>query len=218
MSWRHLISISIKQIPNGKWSENCYIVNSFNKDTLIIDPGGDDTRIINYIGNNNLNAIAVFATHAHYDHIGSIKTIKDKFSIPLFLHSKDKRILKTANLYATLFDGIGQIPIPSIDHYFDQIEKKEIVESFSIEVMHTPGHTWGSICILIEDCLFSGDTIFKGKIGRTDLPGGDEQALKTSLKLISKLPKQTIIFPGHGAPTTIGNELKYNKSFIEAIK
>ena len=179
-----MIELNIKTITNGKWKENCYVVSNVNNDALIIDPGGDEKSIINFIKDNNLNAIAIINTHAHYDHVGAISKLKDEFLIPLFLHSKDEKLLKAANLYANLFDEIGPIKIPKVDYYFDQIEIQDYVKGFSIKVFFTPGHTWGSVCLLIEDSLFTGDTLFNGKIGRIDLPGGDEQALNKSLKII----------------------------------
>jgi len=89
---------------------------------------------------------------------------------------------------------------------------------FSIKILFTPGHTWGSVSILMNDVLFTGDTLLKGKIGRVDLPGGDVQALNESLKIISKLPRGINIYPGHGKSSTIGNELKFNHSFIQSLE
>jgi glyoxylase-like metal-dependent hydrolase (beta-lactamase superfamily II) len=211
------MAISIKQIPNGKWKENCYVVNNLDNDALIIDPGGDEKRIIGFIENNNLNVCAIINTHAHYDHIGAITKVKEKFSIPFFLHSKDEKLLKSANLYTMVFEGSGVMKIPDVDYYFDQIDIKDYLASFSIKVICTPGHTWGSVCFLIENCLFTGDALFNGKIGRVDLPGGDEETLNNSLKVISKLPKETNIYPGHGRSSTIGYELEFNSSFIRAL-
>ena len=212
-----MMEINIKQIPNGKWKENCYIVSNLNGNALIIDPGCAEKNIIEFINDKNLNVGAILNTHAHYDHIRAIKKLKDEFSTPFFLNSKDEQLLKSANLYAKLFDGDGLIQIPTINYYFDQIDTKDYIVGFSIKVLFTPGHTWGSVCLLFKDCLFTGDTLFKGKIGRVDLPGGDEKALHKSLKNISKLPPETKIYPGHGTSTTIGDEIKFNKNFIQAI-
>ena len=208
------MKINIKQIPNGKWNENCYIVNNVENDALIIDPGSDEKSIITYIELNKFNVIAILNTHAHYDHIGAISSLKDKFSVPFFLHSNDKKLLKSANLYATLFEGSEYVLIPTVEYYYDQIDIQDHISGFSINVLFTPGHTSGSVCLLIENFLFTGDTLLNGKVGRSDLPGGDEQTLKESLRTISKLPKHIIIYPGHNASSTIGNEIKYIQNSI----
>ena len=213
-----MIKINIEQIPNGKWKENCYIVSNYTNYALIIDPGSDEKKIIDFIENNNLTPIAIINTHAHYDHVGAIKKLKDKFSIPLFLHSEDEKLLKTANLYSVLFEGPGLIKIPEIEYYFDKIDIKDYIEGFLIKIIYTPGHTCGSVCFLIENNLFTGDTLLKGEIGRIDLPGGDESELNSSLKALAELPENINIYPGHGKPSTIGHELKNNKNFIKAIE
>ena len=213
-----MTEIKVKQIPNGKVLENCYVVSNLNNDAIIIDPGSDEENIIFFIKNNNLTVRAIINTHAHYDHIGGISKLKDEFSIPLFLHSKDEKLLKTANLYVSLFQDTGPVKIPTIDYYIDKIDIQDFVNSFSINILYTPGHTHGGVCILIEDCLFTGDTLLNGNIGRVDLPGGNIIALKKSLELISKLPVETIIYPGHGSPSTIGRELIDNEKFIKMLQ
>lgn len=209
--------IFIKKIITGKWKENCYIIYDINKYAFVIDPGSDLDRIINFIKSKNLNVLAILNTHGHYDHIGAVKKLKDGFSIPFFLHLKDQRLLNHANLYLKLFLGDEFIQIPKVNYYFDKIRLPIKLVDFSIQVLFTPGHTKGSVCFHIEDFIFTGDTLLKGKIGRIDLPGGDEHTLKKSLKIISKLPTRIIIYPGHGESTTLSNELKYNNEFIEAI-
>ena len=134
------------------------------------------------------------------------------------MHSADEKLLRTANLYIKLFDGSDPIEIPNVDRYFDHIDICDYLPNFNIKVIFTPGHTWGSICLLIDDCLFTGDTLLYGKIGRTDLPGGDKRTLIKSLIVLSKIPNQTNIYPGHGIPSTIGYELEFNNSFIKALE
>ena len=209
--------MKIKKIATGIWKENCYIISKDNDETLIIDPGNDKNILSKYIDDNSLNVIAILNTHAHYDHIGAVKYLKEKYKIPFFLHSFDKKILSTANLYIKIFESTNFIEIPSVDYFYDYKEIKEIINEFKIEIVYTPGHTQGSVCLLIEDCLFTGDTLFNGKIGRTDLPGGNEKSLKESLKKISKMPPNLNIYPGHGSESTIEYELKYNKKFINSI-
>ena len=134
------------------------------------------------------------------------------------MHSADERLLKTANLYIKLFDGSDVIKIPSVDYFYDQNNVQDFIDSFKVKVIFTPGHTQGSVCLLTDGCLFTGDTLLNEKIGRTDLPGGNEQILKESLKIISKMSDQTNIYPGHGASSTVGHELQYNNKFIQAIQ
>ena len=210
--------INIKKIVTGKWRENCYIVCHKNKNALIIDPGSNVGDIIQYIEKNNLKILAIFNTHTHYDHIGGVNDLKEKYQIPFFIHSKDEKLLKSANLYRILFDGDEPIKIPLVDYYFDRIESPIEIGGFTIHVLFAPGHTEGSVCLRIEESLFSGDTLLKNNIGRIDLPGGDRLSLIKSLNMISKLPKELEIFPGHGKITTLDDELKNNRKFIKVVK
>lgn len=210
--------MNIKKIVTSKWEENCYIVNNSTKDSLIIDPGCNAEEIIQYIKKNNLKVLAILNTHAHYDHIGAVNNLKEKFKIPFFLHSKDEKLLKSANFYRFLFDEDESISIPVIDNYYDRINTLVQLESFSVHVIFTPGHTEGSVCLRIEDCLFTGDILLHGSFGRVDLPGGDRLALIKSLKMIFNLPQELKIFPGHGEVTTLTYEFENNRNFIEAVK
>ena len=194
------------------------MVSNQNKDALIIDPGSDEKSIANFINKKNLNVKIILNTHAHYDHIGSVAFFKDKYSIPFCLHSKDEKLLKSANLYVKIFEGKDLIKVPTVDYYYDQVNIQDYIDYFSIKVFFTPGHSKGGVCLLIEDILFTGDTLFNGLIGRVDLPGGDEKSLHNSLKIISKLKTSTVILPGHGSSSTIGNELNNNEAFIQALQ
>ena len=134
------------------------------------------------------------------------------------MHSADEKLLRTANLYIKLFEGSDFIKIPKVDYFYDQYNVQDVIANFKVEVIFTPGHTQGSVCLYIDDCLFTGDTLLSGKIGRTDLPGGDLRVLNESLKIISKMPTDINIYPGHGSSSTIGYELKNNNSFIQALQ
>jgi hydroxyacylglutathione hydrolase len=210
--------IIIKKIITGKWKENCFIIYNSAKDALVIDPGGKINEIVHFIEDNDLKILAILNTHAHYDHIGAVYELKETFSIPFYLHSKDQKLLKSANLYRMIFEGDKVIKIPKIDFYFDLINTPIHLGGFSIDILFTPGHTEGGVCIIIEDSVFTGDTLFAGKIGRTDLPGGNHQTLMKSLKVFSQLPHEFNIFPGHGKITTIADELTNNKILSEVLK
>lgn len=184
---------------------------------MVIDPGSEAERIIECIDNKRLNVLAILNTHSHYDHIGAVTALKTNFSVPFYLHSKDVRLLKYANLFCNLFDADESIPLPGVDYYFDQVEIPICLADFSIQVLYTPGHTPGSVCFLIKDNLFTGDTLFKGKIGRVDLPGGEKTTLRDSLRSLSLFSPQTKIYPGHGKTSTILEEIHNNHEWSENI-
>jgi len=208
----------VEKIINGKWKENCYVIQGKNKEGLIIDPGSEPEKIIKFILKMKLNVLAILNTHAHYDHIGAISAMKDKYSIPFYLHSRDSKLLKHANLYRMVFDADDPISIPEVDYYIDDLKTPLQIGDFSIQVLFSPGHTQGGVCFLIGNNLFSGDTLFKGAIGRVDLPGGDKTVLYNTLKNLSKLPLELMVYPGHGKKTTMLRELQTNNEFKKAIQ
>jgi len=208
--------ILVKRIITGKLEENCYIVYE-NKNSFIIDPGSDPNLIIGFIESKNLKVLAILNTHGHYDHIGAVKELKDKFKIPFFLYWEDQELLKHANLYFMFFKGAKFIQIPKVDYYFDKIRLPVKLENFSIKVLFTPGHTRGSVCFQIGNYIFTGDTLLKRKIGEIDKINGDKKMMEKSLREISKLSPETIIYPGHGEITMLSDELKYNNEFKKII-
>ena len=207
----------MKQIPTGPWRENCYVVTNLQNEVLIIDPGGEYQQIVNYIESRHLKLLAILGTHAHYDHIGEVSALKEYFSVPYYLHSKDKKLLRRANLYCKVFEGERPISIPTVDRYLDEMGNTLSLGSFSIDVLWTPGHTPGGVFFYCEDCLFVGDMLGHHKIGRSDLPGGDQKALHSSLKQLGNFPRETIIHPGHGSACSIRDELENNPTLFEII-
>jgi len=204
----------IKKIITGKLKQNCYLISK-NKLLIIIDPGNNATEIVDEIDNNNLIPLAILNTHAHFDHIGAVDYIKNKYSIPFYLHSNDARLLRSANLYQLVFKGDGNIKVPSVDFFFDK--NNNLNDSFGeikFNFLHTPGHTNGSVCIMIKNNLFTGDTLMKNVIGRSDLPGGNKKRLIDSLIKIKDLPKNFIIYPGHGKKSILGNEISTINNYI----
>lgn len=208
--------IKIKQVVNGKWLENCYIL-SLDGNAIIIDPGGNFDYMCRYLEEENLSLIAIVNTHAHFDHVVSVADLLKKYQCPFYLHSEDERLLKSANLYMKLFEGEGKIETPVVNHYLDKIGPFLVIDNFKIEILFTPGHTNGSVCLAIDNCLFTGDTLLKGNIGRIDLPGANKQKLRQSLLMISDLHPGLILYPGHGHTTTLAAELSFNKPFNDFI-
>lgn len=203
------MAVSIQRVVTGKWKENCYIVSSENNDALIIDPGEDFKDIVSFIETKKLKPIAILLTHGHYDHIGCVEDIKEMFSIQVYMHSGDSKLLKQANFYKVLFLGATVIRIPKID--YDLKDQSELnLNDFIIEIFHLPGHTEGSVCYRIENSLFIGDLFFKDAIGRIDLPGSNKEKIKASILEVSKMSGELMIFPGHGASAKLDHILSNN--------
>lgn len=204
--------IKTEFILSGEFQENCYIVyDDSSKKAIIIDPGQDGKKVIDKIEKLNLKPELLINTHGHFDHTYSDDIIRQKYNIPLAIHKDDTDMLSDANKNFSTIVG-DPIIINKADIVFDKEEIKET--SFcKYSVICTPGHSKGSVCILIDNLLFAGDTVFKNSIGRTDLYGGNYDELILSLQKIKKLSPDTIIYPGHGPITTLKEELKNNMYF-----
>ena len=201
--------IKIDFMVSGEFQVNCYLIyDDCSKKAIIIDPGLDGKKVIEKIEKLNLSPELLINTHGHFDHTFSDDIIRQKYNIPLAIHRKDTEMLSDANKNFSTIVGTPII-INEAEIIFDKEETKET--SFcKYSVIHTPGHSKGSVCILIDNTLFAGDTIFKNSIGRTDLYGGNYDEIISSLQKIKELPKETIICPGHGPFTTLTDELKFN--------
>jgi hydroxyacylglutathione hydrolase len=211
------MSLAVVTIPNGRWKENCYLVVDGSARALVIDPGSGATQIVTAIEKVGLKVLAVLNTHGHYDHMGAVAALQSRFGIPFYLHSADEKILKSANLYMKVFEGSEPVTIPRVDRYLDREELPIVIGDFEVLVRFTPGHTPGSVCFGIQEVLFTGDILLKGKVGRVDLPGGDKDALRQSLAGLGKINPDMRIYPGHGAPSTIGDELQSNPQWRELL-
>jgi len=199
----------VESITTGSFYENVWIVgDEISRDAIVIDPGDEANLIISKIEELELVPIIILATHAHPDHIGAAAEIQRRYSIPFAIHSEEKSILDSFLPMAQLL-GFGNIELPKISYYFADGQILE-ENDFKIKVIHTPGHTPGSVCFLMGEYLFAGDTIFSGSVGRVDIPGGSWNELEKSLKKISKLSEETILHPGHGQSTTLRKELDSN--------
>lgn len=204
------MNLLIKKIITGPFQENCFIIiNKEVNSAILIDPGDDEIIIDNFIKNNNLKPKAIINTHSHLDHIGAINFFQEKYKIDFYLHINEEMILDGYK-ESCMFFGIEPKKKPIVDHWLDN-ETILNFKDFKLKTFNTPGHTPGGVCILIDNFLFVGDTLFSGSIGRTDLPGGDWSTLESSLKhLYDSLPLETIVHPGHGPDTTLLAELNGN--------
>ncbi|MBM3285568.1 MAG: MBL fold metallo-hydrolase [Candidatus Aminicenantes bacterium] len=199
-----------KLVVVGPLDTNCYLV--FCRETLecaVIDPGAEAGRIFPVIAEFGLKPVLILNTHGHIDHTGANRDIKEKFNIPLCIHPLDRALLEKMQQFELSF-FLGARESPPADRLLGDSELISIGKS-DLRVIHTPGHTAGSISLLGDGILFSGDTLFCGGVGRTDLPGGSMRDLEESIKTkILTLPPETIVLPGHGPWTTVGEEKESN--------
>lgn len=202
--------MKVIRIPVGIYAANCYIVYSEStKDGIVVDPGGDVDDILKIVEENNLKIKYIVLTHGHADHIGGVIGLRNALNIPVMIHECDGEILVDGNKNLSNIMAMGTIEINSDI----LIKGGEIIEfgDLNAEIIHTPGHTFGGISIKIEDSIITGDTLFAGSIGRTDLLGGDYNTIIDSIKnKIMVYPDETIVYPGHGPSSTIGKERVLN--------
>lgn len=199
----------VDKLVVGPFASNCYIVGSeSNKEGMIIDPGDEARRILNKVKDLKLDIKLIVLTHGHIDHTGALKEVKEATGAEVAIHGDDAKRLHD-RLVAVAF-GLSYPKPPPPDRLLTDGESLDIGD-FHFEVLHTPGHTPGGICLLGEGVVFSGDTLFNYGVGRADLPGGNYNQLMDSLQTkLMTLPDNTIVYPGHGPDTTIGAEREGN--------
>ena len=201
----------VETFPVGMLECNCTILGSEQtREAIIIDPGDDVPAIIARLERHKLTAKYIIATHGHIDHVGGFKEIKEATAAPVYLHERDLFLYEALPMQARLL-GITPPDATEIDDHLSEGDELGCGE-IKVKVYHTPGHTPGSICFhQDEGSLFAGDTLFLGSIGRTDLWGGSLSEIMDSLKgKLMTLPEETVVIPGHGPATTIGQEKQFN--------
>ncbi len=199
------------RLPLGMIQTNAYILEK-ESHCLIIDPGGEAQKLIAKINQKKLTPLAILLTHSHFDHIGAVDDIRDHFQIPVYIHKKEGNCLADATLNGSLVFLNQQITARPAEHLISSKQTLQIGD-FSLQILETPGHSPGSISYYWEEegVVFSGDVLFEGSIGRTDLPGGNhEQLIRTIREKLFSLPTSTIVLSGHGAETMIETEMKSN--------
>lgn len=198
----------------GDLDTNCYIIASERtSEAVIIDPGGDADLILDVVAANNLDVKYIILTHAHWDHFGSAKEVSEKTGAMIALHTIDKDGLNNPRVSLSFLLGEQEQRVtPDLELADKQIIK---IGDLQAEIIHTPGHTSGSISVHIADKIFTGDLLFYRSIGRTDFPGGSfEDLIKSVREKIFIYPDHVKIYPGHGPSTTVGDERNNNPFFI----
>ena len=183
----------------GSYQTNCYIVRATESTCCaVIDPGSEPDRVLAYLEKEGLSLDAILLTHGHFDHVGAVRALAEKTDCRVYLCEEDE-LLPPEFTAGQLF-------------YTRSYTEAETVDAAGLRfrVMHTPGHTPGSVCLIAEDAMFCGDTLFAGSCGRTDLPGGSTALLRQSLSRLKELSEDYRIFPGHAEASSLSLEKQYN--------
>ncbi len=208
------MDLLVDSVIVSPFQTNCYIIACpETREGIILDPGDEPERILAIAEFHKVSVTAVVSTHGHLDHVLAVKEIKEATQAPFLLPELDLPMVKSAHLQARLYNWLVE-PVPDPDDFLREGQTLTIGK-ISFLVIHLPGHSPGHIALYFESMggskhLFSGDVLFAGSVGRTDLPGGNWEQLQSSLKRLMSLPDETTVYPGHWRQTTIGEERQYN--------
>ena len=211
--------MNIVQIPNGMFAENCYlIVDEQAGACAIVDPGEEAGLILHKVAETGTKPVAIWLTHAHLDHVLGVARVSAETGAPVWLHPADRPLYDAVPEQAAWFGLAAPPGLPAPDR--DMVHGAELaVGELRFAVRHTPGHSPGSVCLIGSGIAFSGDVLFAGSIGRTDLPGGDFETLIGSIEReLLPLPDDTILYSGHGPESTIGRERRTNPFLTGAYR
>ena len=189
--------MDISILPLGMLQTNCYLLSEGDR-CLVIDPGAEPEKVLAALERQGLTLEAILLTHGHFDHVGGVKTLAAETDCPVYMCQEDLGLpsaMTSGPLYYTHAYGEGDVLT---------------LGGMTFTVLHTPGHTPGSVCLDFQGHLFTGDTLFAGSCGRTDFPGSSSKDMKVSLARLAKLEGNPVVYPGHGETTTLDEEKRYN--------
>ncbi len=202
----------LEYLTVGPFQENCFLVGDEESGVgAIVDPGDEATRIALAVEQTNLDIASIIVTHAHIDHVGAVAALVDEYACPVLMHAEAEAMLAALPTQAVMM-GVRFGKVPVIDRH---VEDEEVLEvgTLRLRSLYTPGHAPGHLAFYVEGegVVLSGDALFAGSVGRVDLPGGSMEVLMRSIEeRLLTLPDETIVYPGHGPATTIGDERAHN--------
>lgn len=207
--------LEIVALPNGRFVQNCYLLGDRASGAcVVVDPGEDHALVLGELRSRGWTPSAIWLTHAHIDHVLGVPAVRARYPIPIFLHPADFQLYEGVPTQAEWF-GLRADPLPRPDQSLSHGQTLQ-VGATEFEVRHVPGHSPGSVAFVAPHVAISGDALFAGSIGRTDLPGGDTATLLDSIhRQLLTLPDSTVVKSGHGPDTTIGVE-RLTNPFLRA--
>lgn len=202
----------LETLTVGPFQENCYIIGDEASGTgVLVDPGEEAARIALAVEQTKLDISRILLTHTHIDHVGAVAALADEYACPILIHTEAEPMLQQLPTQAIMM-GVRFGKVPKVDSY---IEDREVIEvgDLRLEALYTPGHAPGHLAFYVESegLVLAGDALFAGSVGRVDLPGGSMEVLMHSIRdRLLTLPDTTLVYPGHGPATTIGDERATN--------
>ncbi|MEK7357852.1 MAG: MBL fold metallo-hydrolase [Bdellovibrionota bacterium] len=198
--------LNVQRLRGGPWNQNCFLVASATE-AILIDPGGHADEALAALDHRKLDLVAILNTHGHFDHIGGVQPLLDVTQAVFYISAREVPVMKTSNMLRFIFKSKDKVVVPSAFTDLDALPHEMTLAGLDITCIETPGHTPGGYCFLIQDHLFSGDTILRTFPANADLPGGDPVALGQSVERLKLLPRDLMLHPGHGRDLPLGEAL-----------
>ena len=209
--------MNVQQINVGPFDSNCFLITNSKREGLLVDPGDEAARILEIIRREQVDLKVILITHGHIDHVSGLAAVHNQYPCPIAMHPADRSWAFSMNNQMMPYYGVPEAPSAIARELAEGQEWTDI--GYRYDVIELPGHSPGHVGFHFPEqhSLFSGDVLFQGSVGRTDLPGGDMHALTQSLKRMARLPDDTVVYCGHGPATTVGEEKRRNP-YMRAIR